>query len=124
MRARISIVKEDRIWNLRCQGYDYDSIGSIVNCNPGHMTVILRRVRRRPPLEQDPIRRGRYRNFLSDDQVNDIRRRRANGESLLSIAKDYNVTEGSIWCIATERTYKEPANDCGYSYNFTNRLTR
>jgi hypothetical protein len=77
MRNRVSIVKEDRIWQLRCQGYDYDSIGSIVNCNPCYMTIVLRRVRRRPPIEVDPVKRGRRSNFLSDNQVEDIRMRQS-----------------------------------------------
>lgn len=122
MRNRVSIVKEDRIWQLRCQGYDYDSIGSIVNCKPAYMTVILRRVRRRPPIEVDPIRRGRYRNFLSDAQVHDIRMRKANGESYRSIAKDYSITESAVCAIANHVSYKEPAHDSGYEYNFSNRL--
>ena len=124
MRNRISIVKENRIWNLRCQGYCYDSIGNIVNCNPQYMTAILRRVRRRPPYEEDPIRRGRYRNFLSDNQVADIRRRKEDGETLLSISRDYDISPGAIWAIAVGRTYQEPANDCNYTYNFSNRLMR
>jgi len=104
MRNRVSIVKEDRIWQLRCQGYDYDSIGSIVNCNPRYMTIVLRRVRRRPPIEKDPIKRQ--------------------GETALSIAKDYHIGESAICKIANNVTYKEPAYDSGYRYNFTNRLTR
>ena len=124
MRNRVSIVKEDRIWQLRCQGYSYESIGSIVNCNPGYMTIVIRRVRRRPPIEVDPIKRGRHHNFLSDNQVDDIRMRKANGETCLSIGKDYDLSESAIWCIANHVTYKEPAHDSGYAYNFSNRLMR
>lgn len=124
MRTRVSIVKEDRIWQLRCQGYDYGSIGSIVNCNPCYMTIVLRRVRRRPPIEVDPIKRGRQRNFLSDNQVEDIRIRKANGETCLSISKDYDLSESAINKIANSVTYREPAYDSGYAYNFKNRLVR
>ena len=124
MRNRVSIVKEDRIWQLRCQGYYYDSIGSIVNCNPCYITIVLRRVRRRPPIEVDPIKRGRRSNFLSDNQVEDIRMRRAQGETALSIAKDYHIGESAISKIANNVTYKEPAYDSGYKYSFANRLTR
>ena len=124
MRNRITIVKENRIWQLRCQGYSYDSIGSIVNCNPTYMTIVIRRVRRRPPVEIDPIKRGRQRNFLSDDQVQDIRTRKAHGETGLSIGNEYDLTESTIYKIANGVTYKEPANDSGYSYNFSNRLMR
>jgi hypothetical protein len=88
------------------------------------MTVVLRRVRRRPPVEVDPFKRGRYRNFLSDAQVEDIRRRRAAGETALSISKDYPLSEACIYKIGSGITYKEPANDGGYPYDFTNRLTR
>jgi len=124
MRNRVSIVKEDRIWQLRCQGYDYDSIGSIVNCNPKYMTIVLRRVRRRPPIEKDPIKRGRRNNFLSDNQLDDIRMRRSNGEVLRSIAKDYAISESAIGNIVRGVSYKEPSNDSSYQYTFTNRLTR
>jgi hypothetical protein len=124
MRTRVSIVKEDRIWQLRCQGYDYGSIGSIVNCNPCYMTIILRRVRRRPPVEVDPIKRGRQRNFLSDNQVEDIRIRKVNGETCLSISKDYDLSESAINKIANNVTYRKPAHDSGYAYNFKNRLVR
>lgn len=124
MRKRVSVAKEDRIWQLRCQGYCYDSIGRITNCNPSYMTVVLRRVRRRPPEEEDPIRRGRYRNFLSDDQVLDIKRRKDLGETYLSIAKDYDLTESAICNIAKGKTYKEPEYEDGYKYDFSNRLTR
>lgn len=124
MRTRISIVKENRIWNLRCQGYCYDSIGSIVNCNPTSITRVIKRVRNRPPVEQDPIRRGRLHSFLSDEQVEDIRTRKANGESAVKLADDYTVTIGAIYHITTYRTYKEPCGDGGYTYNFRNRLMR
>jgi hypothetical protein len=87
-----------------------------------YMTVVLRRVRRRPPIELDPIKRGRQRNFLSDMQVQDIRTRKANGETCLSISKDYDLTESAIHKIAAGVTYKEPANDSDYQYNFGNRL--
>jgi DNA invertase Pin-like site-specific DNA recombinase len=88
------------------------------------MTIVLRRVRRRPPIEKDPIKRGRRSNFLSDNQVEDIRMRKAQGETALSIAKDYHIGESAICKIANNVTYKEPAYDSGYKYNFTNRLTR
>ena len=124
MRNRISIVKENRIWNLRCQGYCYDSIGSIVNCNPVSITRVIRRVRNRPPVEQDPIRRGRLHSFLSDEQIHDIRTRKANGESAIKLADDYHVSIAAIYHITTYRTYKEPCGDGGYTYNFSNRLMR
>lgn len=124
MRTRISIVKENRIWNLRCQGYCYDSIGSIVNCNPVSITRVIRRVRNRPPVEQDPIRRGRLHSFLSDEQIHDIRTRKANGEAAIKLADDYHVSIGAIYHITTYRTYKEPCGDGGYTYNFSNRLMR
>lgn len=124
MRNRISIVKEDRIWQLRCQGYCYESIASIVNCSPISLTRAIRRVRRRPPFEVDPIKRGRFRGFLSDDQVSDIRSRAAHGETYLSISKDYDIEPSSIHYIVHRKTYKEPSGDSGYNYNFSNRLMR
>lgn len=124
MRTRISIVKEDRIWNLRCQGYRYDIIGRIANCNPVSVTQVLRRVRRRPPIESDPIKQGRFRGFLSDQQILVIRNRRARGESCGSIAETYEVTPNTIRQITLYLTYKEPEENTGYRYDFSNRLTR
>lgn len=123
MRRRISIQREDRIWDLRCQGYTYDAIGSIVDVNPYGLTEVLRRIRRRPPLEQDPIRRGRGHSFLSDKQVESIRRRRRNGETLESIAKDYNITGVAVSLIARGISYAEPERIEGYPRSFANRLT-
>jgi len=86
--------------------------------------MIIRRVRRRPPIEVDPIKRGRRNNFLSDNQVEDIRARKAHGDTALSIGKDYSLSESAICKIANCITYKEPSYDSGYNYTFTNRLTR
>lgn len=124
MKHRISIVKEDRIWNLRCQGYCYDIIGRLTNCNPTSVTQVLRRVRQRPPMELDPIKRGRYRGFLSDHQINIIRKRREQGETYEAIGKSYEVNGNAIRQIALHLTYKEPEDSVGYRYDFSNRLTR
>lgn len=119
-KGRISLLKEDRVWALREQGYDYNSIARIVNCAPKSCTAVLRRVRRRPPLEVDPVRRGRRAGWMSDAQIDDIRQRRAHGETLLSIAKDYYVDSSSIWAIANHRTYVTPEEP--YPFSFSNRL--
>jgi hypothetical protein len=124
MRTRISIVKEDRIWNLRCQGYRYDSIAQIVNCNPVSITQVIRRVRNRPPYEQDPVRRGRLNSFLSDAQIDDIRTRKAHGVPASELAEEYYITIGAIYHITSFRTYKNPCGDGGYQFNFSNRLMR
>jgi len=123
IRRRISIVKEDRIWDLRTQGYDYDSIARIVNVSPS-LTAVIRRVRRRPPLKDDPVKRGRKSSFLSDSQVDDIRFRYAAGERQLSIAKDYGISAAAVSHICTGRTYATPESEEGYQFNFTNRLRR
>lgn len=120
--ARISILKEDRIWTLRSHGYDYDAIARIVNCAPSTMTGVLRRVRRRPPEDVDPVRRGRRRGWLSDSQIADIRQRRSLGETLLSIAKDYYVDSSTIWNICRGRTYSTPESGAPYPFSFANRL--
>ena len=124
MKARISILKEDQIWELRCKGYRYDLIASIVNCSPISMTKVLRRVRQRPPLKEDPIKRGRYRGFLSDAQVNDIRNRAGYNEPIGFIARAYDMTPAAIYAIVTNKTYKEPCLDDAFTPNFTNRLMR
>lgn len=120
-RRRISIQREDRIWSLRTQGYDYDSIARIVNVDPASVGHVIRRVMRRPPLHVDPIRRGRGHSFLSDLQVQEIRLRRQRGETLLSVGRRFNLSESAVCCIALGRTYAEP-EESGYPYEFGNRL--
>lgn len=125
MKGRVSVSKENRIWNLRSQGYDYDSIGKIVNISP-NITPIIRRVRQRPPVNIDPIRRGRKRGFLSDQQVIDIKRRYANGETQFEIGKVYGIDQTCVSKIINGKTYVrseyDPATP-GYNYCFANRLT-
>lgn len=126
IRGRVSIAQEDRIWNLRCQGYDYDSIARITNIAPGSPCKIIKRVRRRPPFEKDPIKRGRARGFLNDLQILQIRQRYMNGEKQHKIAKDFDLTSRSVSKICTQVTYKQPCEDqtlkTGYPYRFGNRL--
>lgn len=119
---RISLVKEDRIWDLRSQGYDYDSIARIVNVHP-KLTHVIRRIRQRPPLEKDPIKRGRKAGWMSDAQIEQIKHRKAAGETLLSIAKSFDVSETCIWQICAGQTYRESEGK-GYSFDFSNRLRR
>ena len=124
MKSRISVLKEDQIWALRCKGYRYDLIASIVNCSPVSMTQVLRRVRQRPPVKEDPIKRGRTRGFLSDAQVNDIRNRAKYKEPIGFIARAYDMTPESIYAIVSYRTYKEPCKDDVFIPSFANRLMR
>jgi hypothetical protein len=119
MRNRISVVKEDRIWNLRSQGYCYESIARIVNCSP-QLTQVIRRVRNRPPKHLDPLRRGRIRGWLSDAQVDDIRVRHERGETYFSIGKRYDMSEKAICLICNYKTYTEPESK--YPFRFPNRL--
>jgi len=86
------------------------------------MTNVIRRVRRRPPLEQDPIRRGRFRGFLSDGQIDDIRYRKSLGETLQELANVYHVEPSAISAIVNYRTYKEPESK--YPFSFNNRLVK
>ena len=119
MSHRISIAKEDRIWQLREQGYLYEEIARIVNTSPS-LTAVVRRVRNRPPLEQDPIRRGRVSNWLSDSQIEDIKRRKAAGETYLSISKVYDMDPSSVYDLVKGRTYATP--EPSYPFDFSNRL--
>lgn len=124
-RSRISIPKEDRIWNLRCQGYDYDSIARITNVASGTPGAVLKRVRRRPPLHKDPVKRGRKRGFLSDRQIHEIRLRYKLGEKQTEIAKEFGLDATAISKICCHKTYLEPCDDDtvdGYRFNFNNRL--
>lgn len=118
-RSRISIRKEDRIWQLRCQGYDYDSIARIVNTSAS-LTGVIRRVRRRP----EPGVHNRKCGFLDDSQIDTIRMRRSQGESLRSLSKVYGISVSAICNICTGRSYVEPEYPNGYKFNFTNRLVQ
>jgi DNA invertase Pin-like site-specific DNA recombinase len=81
---------------------------------------------RRPPLDKDPVKRGRYSGFLSDQQIHEIRLRKQLGETYRSIAKDFGIGETCIGKICRQQTYINPCQDdtfSGYPYNFSNRLT-
>ena len=123
-RSRISLAKEDRIWTLRVQGYDYDSIAKIVNIRSRSLTPVIRRVRRRPKNWNTSPRAGRGHSFLSDQQVDTIRRRIAGGEKQHKVAKDFGMSTSSVNAIWRNRTYVEPEYPNGYRFDFSNRLTR
>ena len=114
-KRRISIVKENRIVQLLQYGYDRHSVARICNCGYQSITAVLRRVRRRPQ-STDSIRLGRGHSWLSDNQVEDIRRRRENGEALHSIAKDYEMEPSTICSIANYRTYQQSEDH--YPFDF------
>jgi hypothetical protein len=121
-RSRISLAKEDRIWTLRVQGYDYDSIAKIVNIRSRSLTPVIRRVRRRPKAGDTSTRMGRGHSFLSDQQVDTIRRRIAGGEKQHKVAKDFGMSTSSVNAIWRNRTYVEPEYPNGYQFDFSNRL--
>jgi transcriptional regulator len=120
-RSRISLAKEDRIWTLRVQGYDYDSIARIVNIRTRSLTPVIRRVRRRPTGSDLP-RAGRGHSFLSDQQVDTIRQRIAVGEKQHEVAKDFGISASAVNAIWRNRTYVEPEYPNGYRFDFSNRL--
>lgn len=122
-RSRISLSKEDRIWDLRVQGYDYDSIARIVNIRTRSLTPVIRRVRKRPK-HADSVRMGRGHSFLSDHQVDTIRLRVSRGEKQHKVAKDYGVSTSAVNAIWRNRTYVEPEYPNGYRFDFSNRLMR
>lgn len=121
-RIRISLLKEDRIFRLRSQGYCYDAIARIVNVAPNSITAVIRRVRKRPPAHIDPIRRGRRRSWLSDAQLDDIRYRRMRGETLLSLGRRYHLSESAICSICKGRYHKVNEDAKPYPFSFVNRL--
>lgn len=119
MRGRISIPKETRIWNLREQGYDYDSIARIVNTRPGSIHGAIYRVSTRWKfLNQRYF--NRKRGFFSNDQISNIRSLYEKGWSISDISKEYEVSYNSIYAICTNRTYTTPEE--GYTFIFANRL--
>ena len=125
-RVNVSIPKEDRIWDLRCQGYDYDTIARITNVSVSTPGRVVRRVIHRPPVELDPLKRGRKAGFLSDRQIEEIRQRFRNGETQFSISKDFEIGTSSISRICRHQTYADPSQDDtnSYQFSFRNRLVR
>lgn len=121
MRQRISLAKEKRIWQLRCQGYDLETLGRIVNAPPGTCAQAVYRARLHWRHQGDP-RLGRKRGWLSDLDVQDIRARRGLGEPLARIAKAYCISPQTVSRIAKGKAYQKPCGDQGYSYSFANRL--
>lgn len=113
-RKRISLVKENRIWDLRCQGYSYEAIANIV-ASGNQLTPVIRRVRQRLTMGRE-----RVRGWLSDSQVENIREMARTGHTYLSIGRKYGLQPSTIGAIVRERTYREPCNDKG----FVNRLTQ
>jgi DNA-binding CsgD family transcriptional regulator len=120
-RGRISLLKEDRIFELRRQGYDLDTISKIVNASHSATGVAIKRISRRWLYPDDP-HCGRQRGFLSDSQIEEIKALRRQGHTYLTIAKKYKLSEQAVGLICRGQTYKEPA-DC-FNYNFGNRLLR
>lgn len=118
-RGRISLLKEDRILELRRQGYDLDTISRIVNTSRSAISVAIKRISRRW-LYPDDQHCGRLRGFLSDGQIDEIKTMRKHGYTYLTIARQYGISENAVGMICREQTYKEPA-DC-FNYNFGNRL--
>jgi hypothetical protein len=120
-RQRISLVKEKRIWQLRCQGYDLDTLGRIVNAPPRTCAQAVYRARLHWKYQGDP-RLGRKRGWLSDQDVADIRARRNQGETLERIARAYAISAQTVCRITLGKGYQEPCGDQGYEYAFANRL--
>jgi transposase len=118
-RTRISVRKEDRIWDLRCQGYDYDTIAKIVNTSSS-LTRVIRRVGKRP--ETGLHNRKRW--FLDDHQVDSIRLRRSQGRSVSALAKEQGLSVSSIYRLCSGRTYSESEGGEGYNFSFANRLVQ
>jgi hypothetical protein len=120
-RQRISLAMEQRIWQLRCQGYDLDTLGRIVNAHPGTCAHAVYRARLHWKYQGDP-RLGRKRGWLSDQDVANIRARRNQGETLERIARAYDISAQTVGRICLGKGYQEPCGDQGYDYSFANRL--
>lgn len=103
-----------------------DSIARITNVSPSTPSKVVRRVRQRPPLELDPVKRGRYSGFLSDAQIDEIRFRNRMGETQFSISKDFGIDTTAINKICTGKSYAKPCDDetsgNRYPFSFANRL--
>jgi transposase len=105
-QRRISILKENRIYDLYVrQGYHAETVARICNCSRWSIYIAIRRYRRRF-LHDSKLRCGRAHSWLSDDQILDIRKRRAQGERLRTIAEDYEMSTSGIIGITKEHYYQ------------------
>ena len=68
--------------------------------NPAHLEAMTQRENL-----LHMVRRGRARTKLDDDQVREIRRRYALGESMRSLEKDFPVTRSTIHLVVQRRRY-------------------
>lgn len=119
---RISLAKELRIKQLADQGYNHTDIAAICNIrHPSTVACAIRRARRHWLYPDDP-KLGRHRNFLSDDDIEDIRLRRSHGESCQSIANDHCINSDTVSKIAIGISYKN--DEIGYPYDFKPKLSR
>lgn len=75
---------------------------------------------------QDDPRLGRQRGWLSDQDVETIRRQRGLGVSVQVLAKRYGMSDSSIRNICLGRTYATPCQDAQarYNYGIGNRLVQ
>lgn len=124
-RNRISLAQELRIWDLRRQGYRLDEVARICNLPWRSVATATYRARLHWKYQGDP-RLGRQRGWLSDQDVETIRRQRALGVSTAALARRYGMSDSSIRNICQGKTYATPCQDAGlgYNYDFTNRLVR
>lgn len=122
-RGRISLAKEVRIWQLRCQGYDLDTLARIVNSKPSTCGVAVSRARRHWMHQDDP-RLGRKSGYLSDQEVASIRQRHAQGARIATLAREYDMAWSTMYNICRGTSYREPCGDQGYEFSFANRLVR
>jgi hypothetical protein len=119
---RFSLVKELRIKQLADQGYNYSSIAAICNLKTkGSVAFVIKRARRHWLYPDDPWK-GRVRNFLSDNQVEDIRLRAKRGEHYQSIADDHKISYDCVYKIAVGRSYK--SDETGFPFDFEPKRAR
>jgi hypothetical protein len=122
-RGRISLAKEKRIWQLRCQGYDLDSLGRIVNSPVSSCGSAIYRASKHWKHADDP-RLGRRAGWLSDLEIQEIRALRQQGWTLAMLSEKYPISASSLCRICLGRTYENPSDDetLGYNYSWGNRL--
>ena len=89
----------------KCVLHHCDNRGCV---NPQHLFVGTREDNMRDAMAKGRIARGELHvhSVLNEDDVRDIRRRLANAETQVSIARDYGVCGNAIWSIARGRTWK------------------
>lgn len=98
------------------------TIAPIVNGSYPGVCGALARYRKRWKFKDEKYY-GRVRGFLSDFEIEEIRKKYTDGETIANIAKDCELTYSMVYGIVTGRSYTIKEND-GFPFDFNFRPNR